>query len=382
MDKTFRKVKLAFAIPLWNHHMGPVCIELARLLGEDNFRLLLLLTKKEPGYKAMTEAGWDLLPPRESWVVGYPECAQDILEGTYSKIIKNAEVLVVPTGYFSLPAVKERIANGKLTFAIGERLFKEPISWRKIFNPRWIKNCIKTRYLLSPKNVHYLTMGHWCEEDLTAIRACKGRIWRFGYWTDIPAVCPQREPLSNRRIRVGWAGRMLDWKQPDLVVLALSQLTDSERESLELTFVGNGPFLQDLKHLVHEKKLEQCIKFLPSMASDNVLDFMRNQDIYVFSSGRGEGWGAVLNEAMGQGCAIIANVDAGSTLELIEPEISGFTFSGRDFKSIGSYLRYFIRNPVRIHEMGRAAWQRIREFTPNAGAIYLIKLIDNVKHSA
>ena len=381
MNENLKKIKLAFALPLWNHHMGPVCAELAKLLGKDKFRLLLLLTKNASGYRAMTEAGWNLSPPRASWVVGYPEYDEEIKTGLYSSIIQTAEVLVLPTGYFSLPAVRERISNGKLTFAIGERLFKEPITWCRFLNPRWIKNCLVMRQLLSPKNVHYLTMGHWCAKDLELIRACRGRIWRFGYWTDVPKSYPQREPLVNRRIRVGWAGRMLDWKQPDLLALAFSQLTNSERESLELTFVGDGPFLNDLKHLVHEKKLEQCIKFQPSMASANVLDFMRSQDIYVFSSGRGEGWGAVLNEAMGQGCAIIANVDAGSTLELIEPGVSGFTFSGNDFKSITSYLRYFIRNPVCIHDMGRAAWQRIREFTPNAGATYLIKLIDNVKHN-
>ena len=43
-------------------------------------------------------------------------------------------------------------------------------------------------------------------------------------------------------------------------------------------------------------------------------------------SGRKEGWGAVVNEAMSSGCAVVADAEAGSVPYLIENSKDGFIY--------------------------------------------------------
>jgi glycosyltransferase involved in cell wall biosynthesis len=45
--------------------------------------------------------------------------------------------------------------------------------------------------------------------------------------------------------------------------------------------------------------------------------------VFIFTSDRNEGWGAVLNEAMGSGCAVVAADLIGSVPYLIEHKKMG-----------------------------------------------------------
>jgi glycosyltransferase involved in cell wall biosynthesis len=65
---------------------------------------------------------------------------------------------------------------------------------------------------------------------------------------------------------------------------------------------------------------------------------MRESDVYVLSSDRGEGWGAVAGEAMAEGCVLIANEQAGSARELIVDGVTGFLFRDGDVGQLASLL--------------------------------------------
>ncbi len=46
---------------------------------------------------------------------------------------------------------------------------------------------------------------------------------------------------------------------------------------------------------------------LGAMSPDKVRAYMERADVFLFTSDFNEGWGAVLNESMNSGCAVVAS---------------------------------------------------------------------------
>ncbi len=78
--------------------------------------------------------------------------------------------------------------------------------------------------------------------------------------------------------------------------------------------------------MIKDRNLEEYISWKGALPAEEVRNYMMNTDIFVCTSNRFEGWGAVLNEAMNSQCAIVACNRIGSVPFLIEDGVNGFTF--------------------------------------------------------
>ena len=78
--------------------------------------------------------------------------------------------------------------------------------------------------------------------------------------------------------------------------------------------------------MIREKKLEDCVHMLGAMSPDEVRKHMEQANIFLFTSDRNEGWGAVLNEAMNSGCAVVASHAIGSVPYLIKNGNNGYIY--------------------------------------------------------
>lgn len=74
--------------------------------------------------------------------------------------------------------------------------------------------------------------------------------------------------------------------------------------------------------------LEACVKLCGAKPYEEVRKYMDEADIFLFTSNRQEGWGAVLNEAMNSGCAVIADRNIGAVPFLLEHEKNGLIYDG------------------------------------------------------
>jgi glycosyltransferase involved in cell wall biosynthesis len=110
---------------------------------------------------------------------------------------------------------------------------------------------------------------------------------------------------------------------------------------------------------------------------------MKKADIYVFASNRHEGWGAVLNEAMAEGCAVIANESAGSTHELIQHGKNGLIFKDGSVEDLFGCLELYIKDASLRRSLGYRAWRDMYEiWSPKIGASRLIHLIEGINNNA
>ncbi len=87
-------------------------------------------------------------------------------------------------------------------------------------------------------------------------------------------------------------------------------------------------------------------------------EIMEKSHIHLFTSNYLEGWGAVVNEAMNSGCAVIANVQAGSVPYLIKHEENGLIYDGT-YEDFALQLKKLIDNKTMIQKLGRAAYETI-----------------------
>lgn len=372
------KFTLCFCTNIWNHHQGPVCTELARQLGPERFKMCIFQPMNHEYSSQRRHLGWDIDPPDESWIIGPPKDSCDLAE--MMKLIYSADVVVIGYSIF-IPREFEqnRLMQGKLTLVMGERLFKTPINSLSILRRSFWTSIIQQRKRLNRSNVFYLAQGHYVARDLNLIHACEGRILKWGYLTTVNEQPP--EERHNGKIKILWCGRMLAWKRVDLLIKAVCKLKN--REQIEVNIVGDGDEHERLVEMVDKGNLGNCIKFYPPVTSVEVRLLMKKADIYVFASNRHEGWGAVLNEAMAEGCAVIANEAAGSTHELIQHGKNGLIFKDGSVEDLFGCLELYIKDASLRRSLGYRAWHDMYEiWSPKIGASRLIHLIEGINNNA
>ena len=125
--------------------------------------------------------------------------------------------------------------------------------------------------------------------------------------------------------------------------------------------IGIGPLEQKLKQLVDEKNLANNVNFLGAMPPEKVRTYMENSDIFWFTSDFNEGWGAVLNEAMNSGCAVVASYAIGSVPFLLKHKQNGLIYKNADDDDLFNKTVYLIENPSERLNMGKAAYKTITE---------------------
>lgn len=149
--------------------------------------------------------------------------------------------------------------------------------------------------------------AHWGKVKPTGHYA-KMRLW--GYF-----VAPgEGRPMHRAEgpLRILWVGRMLDWKRVSTLVEAVKGLSD-----VSLDLYGHGPEEEKLKRLAEGCTAIQFHDFVPC---GQVRELMRAHDVYVLPSDGGEGWGAVVSEALEEGMSVIGTAEAGASATMLPPE--------------------------------------------------------------
>jgi len=264
------------------------------------------------------------------------------------EILRTAEVVV--WGYAPQQEIEARVASGKLTFRYTERLFKRG-RWR-ILDPRVFRSILRIHASSRASVHHLLAVGPYCADDFRLIRAHQGRMWRWGYFPQVPPAI-SRHPSYDVPV-VLWAGRMISWKRVDLLIRAAAWVRE-RGANFRLRLIGYGAEEERLRALATHLGLADRCEFQGPMSPEGVGKAMEEADIYVLPSNQQEGWGAVVNEAMSRGCCVIGSKSAGSVPWLIRDGVNGYIFDGDDAENLGRILLRCLEAPDRTREMGRNA---------------------------
>ena len=162
--------------------------------------------------------------------------------------------------------------------------------------------------------------------------------FKWGYFPETKHYQLKQLFTHKNPKKILWVGRFLDWKHPDDAIRVAKCLKDTAYD-FQMDIVGTGAMEEQLKEMTRSMSLADCVTFLGPIPSDEVRGVMENAGIFLFTSDRNEGWGAVLNEAMNSGCAVVASDAIGAVPFLIKSSENGMVYQSGDINALFEHVK-------------------------------------------
>ena len=337
---------IVIASNYFNHHQRYLCEALDELTGHSFFFIETMEMEQE-----RKNMGWGTgnVP---SYVLHAYDSAQ---REKCRALVRDADVVIWGSCPYGM--ILPRLLKRKLTFCYSERIFKEGKTgfgyWGRV-----VKYGLLRRY---PQKNHYLLASSaYAAADYALLHEFRGRALRWGYFPqtmhyDLPQLMAGKEPCS-----ILWVARLIPLKHPEYAIQAAKQLRKQGfRFTLEL--VGNGEMQQELETLVAKEGLQPWVKLTGACTPEEVRRKMERAAVFLFTSDQNEGWGAVANEAMNSGCAVVACHATGSAPFLIEDGKNGLLFEVNDQAGLTEKIRFLLEHPEAGERMGAEAYRTITE---------------------
>lgn len=345
-----------------NHHQLPLCKELIELVGIENFHFV----STERIHEERVNMGYEDANGKYSFVVRTYESDE---QKDYSiKLAHEADVAIIG----SAPSIYAKIrgAHNKLTFLYRERLFKYG-KWRRFYPLTAIK--IYKEYLkYKNKNFYILCASAYAADDLELCGFPRKKCLKWGYF---PEMAPKVEKNYDK-LRIIWCGRMIWWKHPEDAV-EIAHLLNLRNVDFEMIMVGNGEKRKCVEDLINKYNLQSRFRLFNFMSPEEIRLLMGKSNIYLFTSGKQEGWGVVLNEAMNSGCVPVANVEAGSTSYLVKDMYNGVVYDKSNETLIDVVERII---SAQLPQISEHAYEHILTvWNPKLAAYNLIQFINDPK---
>ena len=361
-------LKIVFVSNYFNHHQKPFCEEMFQRLGNDFSFISTSVMREERrnlGYKQ---------DDRQPYVILAYENTQQ--QQRALELIQNADVVIAGSAPKQL--FLERIRKGKLLLRYSERPFKKKMSL-----PKRIYHSLRFHQAdLWKKNVYMLCAGAYTSVDFASIGMYQNRTYRWGYFPEVRTYQTDALMSEKQITSLMWCGRFVDWKHPDDAILLASRLKESGY-AFRLNMVGTGIMEDELHKLVKDLDLDDVVKFLGSMPTEQVRNHMEQSGIYLFTSDRQEGWGAVLNEAMNSGCAVVASDAIGAVPFLLEHEKNGLIYQSGNLDMLYEKVSWLLDHPEEQKRMGSNAYSTIHtDWNASVAAARLCNLAQSLLDGA
>lgn len=366
-------MRIVFVSNYINHHQIPFCEEMIAQCGEGNE---FIFVQTEEVAEERVKMGWETSMP------GYVKLAYTDAESNRQcrQLIFDSEVVIFG-GCEDESYITPRLEAGKFTFRYTERVYKEA-QWKWI-SPRGLIKKYREHTKYNDKPVYLLCAGGYVASDFGKFRAYKNKMYKWGYFPavyeyDIDELMTNKgyEKDGKKILYILWTGRFLDWKHPELALEVAKSLKDKNIE-FHMDVVGNGPEEANVRALYEKYELSDCVDLMDFIKPDEVRERMKRANIYLFTSDRNEGWGAVANEAMNSGCVVLADSMIGAVPYLIESGENGLTYETNMLSTLFINAEEAALNSEMRDSIGRNAYSTMVDvWNPRNAAASLLDLID------
>lgn len=367
-------MKVVFYCNYLNHHQVLIADELYRLLGDD-YRFVATLPRSDKELKG----GLDYSSRPYCILAGESEAAR----AEAMRLAREAEVCVFGACSQAYAVERARQKECGLSFEMGERWLKR--GWVNVLSPRFLKWWMNYMRYFHRRPFYKLCSSAFAAADDRKLFAYRGRHYKWGYFTAVDEeykVEASELGVSTLEItpHIMWCSRFLKLKHPELPIRMAANLK-SKGYRFILDMYGSGEEEAATKQLVHELGVEDVVHFHGALPNAEILEAMRQHDIFLFTSDRYEGWGAVANEAMANGCALVASDAIGSTPYLIKEGVNGFSFASESVEALTERVEWLLCHPEQMRLMQCEAFRTMQEvWSPAKAASALMCLVDDLQH--
>jgi len=205
-------------------------------------------------------------------------------------------------------------------------------------------------------------IGRWAGRDYAA-RFPQPRIFNIPYHCELaPFATAPRPPRDPGTVTFLFCGQMIARKGVDHLLSAFATLPENAR----LLLVGREAELPQLLASLAPAVRER-VRYAGFQAPDALPQFFTQADVFVLPS-RYDGWGVVVNQALGAGLPIIASDQVGAAHDLIRIGENGFLFPADDMHALAATMHRYATTPGLAETHGSASRRLHGEWTPARGA--------------
>lgn len=373
-------MRLVFFTNYLNHHQVLVADEFYKLLGDD-FCYVATLPLNEKELKGGADYS------------SRPYCilaaSTDEKRRLAFTLAREAETCVFGACSQEFAVERAKYNPEGLSFEMGERWLKHGLL--TIGSPvfrEWLLNYF--RYFRNA-NFHKLCCSSFTAGDDVKLHAYVGRHYKWGYFTCVEEKSAElnlRGASGKGKVRILWCARFLSLKHPELVVMLAARLK-ADGYDFAVEMYGDEVNLAprdrayprvELERLIDRLNVGDVVMLRGNRPNAEVLQAMKDSDIFLFTSDRLEGWGAVANESMANGCVLVASEEIGSTGYLVEDKLTGLKFRSCDLDSLCTKVKFLLDNPEEMRRIafnGRYLMENL--WNPANAARSLLVLIDDLK---
>lgn len=312
-------MKIVFVSGFLNNHLLPICDEFSR---RSVFKFIATeqrdnVTLENRDVIERDYVLYDYIPEQTS------QCIDAVID---------ADVVVF--GGSSGKYLKIRKTKGKLSFIYSERVFKKG-KIRAFYPPT--RKLLKDTFISNNEHTYVLCASSFLAGDIELLGFDHARCFKFGYiprieYFTLSEAINHKQLGKFERLSLLYVGRLLDLKNVD-ELMRMCALLDKKNVAYELNIIGDGPERASLEKLSRKLHLDNVV-FHGSKPIDTVYKYMLDSNILYLPSNYYEGWGAVVNEALGCGCVVIETSSCGSARYLIQDGENGFVAKPNSARSL------------------------------------------------
>ena len=332
-----------------NHHQIPFCDAMSSLFEDVDFHFVQAMPMEEK----RINMGWAVDPKDYPYVSLFYED-----EKYCEELILNSDVVIFGwTEGLTSELEKKRLSSGKLSFRVSERIYRgSRIKW---LSPRGLLKKYNEHIRYRKKPVYLLCAGAYVSADFKLIHAYPDKMLKWGYYPDVKDRSFRVSETDNK-IRLCWAGRFVKLKHPEYAIELCKEL-EKFGYDYELKMIGDGYMREELEKSVSDAGLSANVSFLGNLKPEEVTMHMKDSDVFLFTSNYLEGWGAVVNEAMQCGCAVVASKEAGSVPFLIKDGENGLSYKNGDCDDFKKKVLSLFQEKYKILQFAKNGYDTIEK---------------------
>lgn len=357
-------MRIAFCSNFLSAHQKPLCDVLYK---KTNYEFRFIATS--PLSETRKAMGWN----EENTPYVIASYKNDEAYEEAIQFIKEAAVVLIgsddDTEFFRL-AVKN---THTMIFRCCERVYRRG-RWR-VISPKGIKKRWNTYYKYPKNRLYMLCASAYTAGDYALLGSYIGRCYKWGYFTEVECIDISKILDEKDQNLIFWAGRMLELKHPELAIQVAEYLV-RRNIPFQMEIAGSGPKLDWMKHQIQVRGLTDCVHLLGVLPQKEIFNRMRKASIFLATSDYGEGWGAVINEAMSNGCAVVACNAMGAVPFLVKDGENGFSYRYRDKRKMCCSIERLLVDQGLCRQIGLQAYKTMSTlWNPNVAADRLLHLI-------
>ena len=282
----------------------------------------------------------------------YPNILHYLKRHTIKLILHGIPFQVPPYGKFSY--FKEHPVYNESMQLISKGI--------KFFANAWILMQIR-RYLYhrADASLNYCSRGlelwpsYGVPKEKIFVRYNSGDTEAFFDRKEEVMKAPELLPACSKRIL--HIGRLVAWKRVDLLIKAYEKVYSRFSDS-ELTIVGDGPELENLKKQASQSAAKDHIRFVGGVYDPFELGrYMKESSVYVLA-GMG---GLSINDAMCYELPVICSVCDGTEKDLVEDGKNGYFFKERDADDLAEKIEIILTDEHTRKQMGKESLRIIED---------------------